>query len=52
MPDLDEEGLRPAQIKAIKNLEISFKNNKPRALIQMATGAGKTYTACTLFIGF
>ena len=47
MPDLDEEGLRPAQIKAIKNLEISFKNNKPRALIQMATGAGKTYTACT-----
>ena len=47
MPDLDEEGLRPAQIKAIKNLEASFKNNKPRALIQMATGAGKTYTACT-----
>jgi type I restriction enzyme R subunit len=47
MPTLDEEGLRPAQIKAIKNLEISFKNNKPRALIQMATGAGKTYTACT-----
>jgi len=47
MPTLDEEGLRPAQIKAIKNLEVSFKNNKPRALIQMATGAGKTYTACT-----
>ena len=38
MPTLDEEGLRPAQIKAIKNLEVSFKNNKPRALIQMATG--------------
>ena len=39
MPDLDKEGLRPAQIKAIENLEISFKNNRPRALIQMATGA-------------
>lgn len=38
MPVLDKEGLRPAQIKAIENLEISFKNNKPRALIQMATG--------------
>lgn len=47
MPYLDREGLRPAQIKAIENLEVSFKNNKPRALIQMATGAGKTYTACT-----
>lgn len=47
MPILDKEGLRPAQIKAIENLEDSFKNNKPRALIQMATGAGKTYTACT-----
>ncbi len=47
MPPLDEEGLRPAQKTAIKNLEISFKDNKPKALIQMATGAGKTFTACT-----
>lgn len=46
-PELDESGLRPAQIRAIKNLEISFKNNRPKALIQMATGAGKTFTACT-----
>jgi type I restriction enzyme R subunit len=47
IPQLDETGLRPAQIKAIKNLEQSFKRNKPKALIQMATGAGKTFTAAT-----
>lgn len=47
IPALDEEGLRPAQIKAIRNLETSFKDNRPKALIQMATGAGKTFTACT-----
>ncbi|WP_179317684.1 type I restriction endonuclease subunit R [Winogradskyella undariae] len=47
IPKLDEAGLRKAQIKAINNLEISFKNNKPKALIQMATGAGKTFTAAT-----
>src|SRR5690554_5313602 len=32
---------------AINNLETSFKANRPKALIQMATGAGKTFTACT-----
>lgn len=47
IPVLNETGLRPAQIKAIKNLEQSFKKNKPKALIQMATGAGKTFTAAT-----
>src|SRR5699024_9220402 len=47
LPELEKEGLRPAQIKAIKNLETSFKDNRPRSLIQMATGAGKTFTACT-----
>ncbi|MBN2531780.1 MAG: DEAD/DEAH box helicase family protein [Spirochaetales bacterium] len=47
LPLLNEEGLRPAQKKAIKNLEDSFKKNKPKALIQMATGSGKTFTACT-----
>jgi len=46
-PLLDETGLRPAQIIAINNLEHSFKKNRPKALIQMATGAGKTYTAAT-----
>lgn len=47
LPALDSSGLRPAQIVAIENLEKSFKNNRPRALIQMATGAGKTFTAAT-----
>lgn len=47
VPELSEDGLRPAQIRAIRNLETSFKNNHPKALIQMATGAGKTFTACT-----
>lgn len=47
LPPLPEEGLRPAQIKAVRNLERSFKENRPKALIQMATGAGKTFTACT-----
>ncbi len=47
MPPLDETGLRPAQIRAIRNLEESFKANRPKALVQMATGAGKTFTACT-----
>jgi type I restriction enzyme R subunit len=45
MPPLIEEGLWPAQIKAIRNLEVSLKENRPRALIQMATGSGKTFTA-------
>lgn len=47
MPSLDATGLRPAQIVAVENLERSFKKNRPKALIQMATGAGKTFTAAT-----
>jgi len=47
IPPLEEEGLWPAQIKAIKNLEKSFAENRPRSLIQMATGSGKTFTAVT-----
>lgn len=39
--------LRDCQEIAISKLEASFKAGKPRALIQMATGAGKTYTAIT-----
>lgn len=42
---LNESGLRTCQTEAIKNLEKSFARNKPRSLIQMATGSGKTYTA-------
>ena len=41
------ERLRECQVNAITNLEKSFKDNKPRALIQMATGSGKTFTAIT-----
>ncbi len=46
-PTLDPTGLRACQEIAINNLEDSFKHNRPRALIQMATGSGKTYTAIT-----
>src|SRR5699024_3883043 len=41
------EGLRDCQINAISNLEQSLKEGRQRALIQMATGAGKTFTAIT-----
>ncbi len=47
LPALPHLGLRACQITAIENLEVSFKENRPRALIQMATGSGKTYTAIT-----
>jgi type I restriction enzyme R subunit len=47
LPALQTDGLRDCQINAINNLEQSFKENKPRALIQMATGSGKTFTAIT-----
>ena len=46
-PDFDTTGFRKCQITAISNLEKSFGMNKPKALIQMATGAGKTFTAIT-----
>lgn len=45
MPPLITLGLRACQIEAIKNLEHSFSEGRPKALIQMATGSGKTYTA-------
>ena len=45
MPPLNTEGLWDCQIEAIENLEKSFTVARPRALIQMATGSGKTYTA-------
>ena len=47
IPELNKTGLRPAQIVAVENLEHSFKKNRPKSLIQMATGAGKTFTAAT-----
>jgi type I restriction enzyme R subunit len=45
LPVLDTTNLRDCQINAIQKLETSFKEARPRALIQMATGSGKTYTA-------
>jgi len=45
LPTLEPNGLRPAQVNAITGLEHSLARDRPRALIQMATGAGKTYTA-------
>ncbi|QIS17689.1 DEAD/DEAH box helicase family protein [Nocardia terpenica] len=47
MPELATDGLRPAQIEAIEGLEKSLAEDRPRALIQMATGAGKTFTVVT-----
>ncbi len=45
LPPLSTTGLWPAQITAITNLEQSMAQDRPRALIQMATGSGKTFTA-------
>lgn len=46
-PEFDGTGFRDCQITAINNLDKSLSENKPRALVQMATGAGKTFTAIT-----
>lgn len=45
LPALAPDNLRACQIEGIRNLETSFAADRQRALIQMATGAGKTYTA-------
>ncbi len=47
IPALQPDGLRDCQLTAIKNLEKSFRENRPKALVQMATGSGKTFTAIT-----
>ncbi|MCI0628653.1 MAG: DEAD/DEAH box helicase family protein [Acidobacteria bacterium] len=46
LPPPDEKGLWAAQFRAIKGLERSLSEGRPRALIQMASGGGKTRTAC------
>jgi type I restriction enzyme, R subunit len=48
MPPLNIESLWDAQVEAIRNTEESLRMDRPRALIQMATGSGKTYTAAML----
>lgn len=47
MPALPERNLRDCQVSAVTGLEQSLALNKPRALVHMATGAGKTFTAIT-----
>ena len=44
-PPLDKTGMWEAQARAVENLEASFRDGRPRALVQMATGSGKTFTA-------
>lgn len=46
LPALRKQGLRDCQYEAITELEKSFRSGQNRALMVLATGAGKTYTAC------
>ena len=46
MPPLDDSGLWSVQAEAIRNLEQSLVEARPRSLVQMATGSGKTFMAC------
>lgn len=48
LPYLAPEGLRSCQYEAITNLEASFKEGNRRALMVLATGSGKTFTACMM----
>jgi type I restriction enzyme, R subunit len=48
LPPLDERGLWAKQAIAVSNLERSLAEDRPRSLIQMATGSGKTFTAATI----
>ncbi len=47
LPELNVDGLRECQVTAIQNLDRSFNEARPKALVQMATGSGKTFTAIT-----
>ena len=46
LPTLQRKGLRNCQYEAVTELEKSFRTGQNRALMVLATGAGKTYTAC------
>jgi len=48
MPEVPTHGLWEKQHIAIRNLEHSLSKGRPRALIQMATGSGKTFTAANI----
>jgi type I restriction enzyme, R subunit len=47
LPPLNTKGLRDCQIDAVHGIEASLQQGHQHALLQMATGAGKTFTACT-----
>src|SRR5437870_854794 len=47
MPPVEKAFLFPNQLQAVINLEHSLFRNRPRALVQMATGSGKTIMAVT-----
>jgi type I restriction enzyme R subunit len=47
MPPVDLPGMWPNKVQAIASLEKSLFDDRPRALIQMATGTGKTLLAVT-----
>ena len=46
MPPLEGSNLWSVQAQAIRNLEVSLAEARPRSLVQMATGSGKTFMAC------
>ena len=46
LPHLSPKGLRKCQFEAVTELEKSFRRGDKRALMVLATGAGKTFTAC------
>lgn len=46
LPTLKKKGLRDCQYEAITELERGFRSGQNRAYMVLATGAGKTYTAC------
>jgi len=45
LPEINVEGMWPVQIDTVRRLERSLADNRPRSLIRMATGSGKTFTA-------
>ena len=48
LPTLQKQGLRDCQYRAITSLEQAFRDGQQRGLIELATGAGKTFTACLI----
>ena len=48
LPYLNPKGLRKCQFDAVSALENSFRSGQRRALMSLATGAGKTFTACMI----